>query len=176
MYADLAPPREVLGFWIFAPGEGAVMEIEGRPGNLISMAAPSGPLATHPWLHGVSRDPTHEHALRQLVLASSDFRDFCLRLVGAGYDLLGSGGELFDIEGGARRILMEGEVVGALFEGVGHPSTLGWQPADGELIGGPAVVTAYHDGHAESLLHAGRPAESFGQVVERLERAGFTLA
>lgn len=176
MYADAAPPREVLGFWIFAPHDGAVMEIEGRPGNLISMAAPSGPLATHPWLHGVSRDPAHEHRLRQLVLASSDFHDFCLRLIGAGYDLLGNGGELFDIEGGARRILMEGAVVGVLFEGVGHPSTLSWQPVDGELIGGPAVVTAYDEGHAEALLHAGRPAESYGQVVERLERAGFTLA
>lgn len=176
MYADAAQPREVLGFWIFAPGDGAVMEIEGRPGNLISLAAPAGPMATHPWLHGVSRAPAHEHALRQLVLASASFREFCERLVGAGYDLVGNGGELFDIEGGARRISMDGAVVGALFEGVGHPSTLGWQPADGELLSGPAVVTAYDEGHAEALLHAGRPADSFAQVLDRLERAGFAVA
>lgn len=173
---DHVATRAVRGFWIFASGEGAVMEIEDRPGNLISMAAPSGPLATHPWLHGVSRDPTHEHALRQLVLASADFGDFCHRLIGAGYDLLGSGGELYEIDGPARRIQRGAAVVGALFVGIGPPSTLSWQPPDGELLSGPVAITAYDEGLAEALFASNLDASSVEEVVSRLQRVGFSVA
>lgn len=175
MYADWAPPRAVRGFWVFAAGGGAVMDIEARPGNLISVAAPSGPLATHPWLHAISRNPMHEHALRQILLASADFDDFTARLVAAGYDLLGNGAELFDIEGGARRIQRGATVVGALFEGIGHPSTLRWQPEDGALLEGPAVVTAYVDAHAEALLGAVRGAASFDDAVSKLALADYSV-
>lgn len=176
-YADWAPPRAVRGFFVFAGGHDGrcVLEIDDRPGHLLSVAAPSGPPAEHPWLHGVSRDPAHEHALRQLVGASDGFLDFCRRLVAAGYDLLGNGGELFEIEGGPRRIERDGEVVGVLFEGVGHPSTLTWQPELGELLAGPTVVTAYREGDAEGLLAAARDADSVAQVVERLASAGYRV-
>ena len=170
------PSRAVLGFWVMAAGDGAVMEIEGRPGNLISLAAPSGPLATHPFLHGVSRDPKHEHALREILLKSSSFHDFCERVVAAGYDLLNSTTELFEIEGAARRIQLNDVRVGALFEGIGAPSTLTSQPSDDAPTLGPAVITAYDTAHAAALLHAGAAGGSFAAVLDRLQQAGFSIS
>lgn len=174
---DLMTPtgaRETRGYFVFS-GERCVMEVEGRPGHLISMAAPSGPLATHPWLHAVSRDPAHEHRLRGLVLDSSNFEEFCDRLVAAGYDLLSNGGELFDIESGPRRISIEGAPVGAIFRGAGQFSTLSWQPEDGFHLFSSAVVTSYDNAHSVPLYEALDAGGTYEEIEARLGRLGYAL-
>lgn len=175
---DLMTPtgaRDVRGFFVFSGGR-AVMEIEDRSGNLISMAAPSGPLATHPWLHAISRDPTHEHRLRGMVAESADFDDFCGRLVAGGYDLLNNASELFDIESGPHRVSRAGAVVGALFSGAGQFSTLAWQPEDGQLVFGQAVLTVYDREQAVTLFEALDAGGTYDEIAARITRAGFTIA
>jgi len=175
---DLMTPtgaRDIRGFFVFS-GKRCVMEIEDRPGNLISVAAPSGPLATHPWLHAISRDPTHEHRLRGLVAESADFDAFCDRLVAGGYDLLNNAGELFDIESGPHRVTRAGIVVGALFAGAGQFSTLLWQPEDGQLVSAHAVLTVYDRDHAVGLFEALDAGGTYEEIAARIVRAGFAIA
>ncbi len=80
-----APPAPAWTVW---DGALMVLTIVGRPGPLISMAAPPpGPAAfrNHPFLSASSSSPRHEDRLHRLLAASRSVGEFLDQLRAAGF-------------------------------------------------------------------------------------------
>ncbi|MCA9515103.1 MAG: hypothetical protein KC635_09195 [Myxococcales bacterium] len=171
--------RAVRGYYVYA-GTELVLAIESRPGQLLSVAPPPESGWTppeHPWLHAASRSPEHEHRLRELVLASDDFEDFARRLVEAGYDLTHDETEIYDLEGGPRRVERDGAVVGVAWQGAGVFCTLSWQAeASEEVHFFHVALTAYDDDDAGELREAATESGDFAAFEQALSAHGMRLA
>lgn len=168
----------VRAYHVFA-GRDPVLSVEGRPGRLHSMAAlPEGAVAPeHTFVHGVSLNPQHEHALRQLLLASSDFDDFLDRLVAAGYDVAANNGESpFHLGKPVRlRRATDNHLGGALWPSEGQLSTLRWQPEAGAEHYSAALATAYAPELLDALRRVLRESAELDDVTEALGDQGWTV-
>lgn len=75
--------------WTVHDGSTLVLEVSSVPGPILSTAAPPPGLqpVTHPFLSASARSATHEHKLRELLVASKDLPDFLARLRAASFDV-----------------------------------------------------------------------------------------
>ena len=67
-----------------------VMTVTGRPGHVISAAAPPpGPaeLSTHPFLSATSSSPLHEDPIARILAASASLEAFLAGLRAAGFEV-----------------------------------------------------------------------------------------
>lgn len=81
------PPTSPAPTWSAWDGPLKVLTIVGRPGPVVSMAAPPpGPAAfqAHPFLSVASSSPVHENGLHRLLSASRSLDAFLQRLRDAG--------------------------------------------------------------------------------------------
>lgn len=170
------PGRAVRAFHICYQ-DMVVLETEGRAGRLHSMAGlpEGGTSPEHPFLHGVSRDPMHEHSLRQILLASADYDAFLAACVEAGYNVLSAHTDAFDVFDEPVRVRRDGRPVGAAWPIEGQFSCLWWQPEGDAETFSAAQVTAYDRDDAEALYAAAAAAASMEELGELLTARGYQL-
>lgn|GEM_PF-2391246 len=153
-----------------------VLQVEVRPGTLHSTAAPppGWKPPAHPFIHGVSIDPLHEHTLGQLLRQSDSAAGYLRRVVDAGYDLVDGAVDRWDLEGGHRRLYDKAtdELLGVVFPTAGPLVALGEQRQDDPPSFGHACGCAYVERALPILASALAETKRFEELLTRLRAAG----
>ena len=154
-----------------------LLRVEARPGHLRSMAAPPEGWVppSHPFVDASSMDPVSEDELRTVLEASTSFADFTARLIAAGCDLMSASNDTWDLPP-ARRLYVDGRVVGAVWAQAGQFASLDWQP-DGDADVYPhALVTAYAPALADALHGAVAATRTLAELEDVLAGLGATYS
>lgn len=144
--------RPVRRFHLYHEGLHAAT-ISAEPGQLISTAGPpAGSAPAHPWVHFVSYQAIYESELAGLLHQASDFDDYLMLVIQAGYDIGSDDVRAMKVHGSGARLLDGYIPVGACWASGGQFTSLWAQPDKGEEIYPQGRLTVYERGWAERLL------------------------
>lgn len=146
--------RPVRRFHLYHEGLHAATITE-EPGQLISTAGPpvGGPPA-HPWIHFVSYQAIYESELAGLLNQATDFDDYLMLVIQAGYDIGSDDIRAMKTHGPGVRLLDRATPVGACWASGGQFTSLWAQPEEGEEFYPQARLTVYEREWAERLQNA----------------------
>lgn len=153
--------RAIRRFHLYHEGLHAAT-ISDEPGQLISTAGPpaGGPPA-HPWIHFVSYQAIYESELAGLLNQATDFDDYLMLIIQAGYDVGSDDIRAMKSHGAGARLLDGYIPVGACWASGGQFTSLWAQPDKGEEIYPQGRLTVYERGWAERLQNALRVATDY---------------
>lgn len=168
-------PRDVRSFGIYK-SQHPVLTVTDEPGRLYSTAAPPPEGAPeHPFVNARAYDPYSENELGWYLQKSAHFDDFITQLIGAGYNVASQHGNHPDELNDPFRLEDADGLAGALWGTGGQFTTLAQQPETGEATFAHATLTAYRDDHADTLLKILEKTNSFSEIRQELQNAGFRL-
>jgi hypothetical protein len=167
--------RAVRRFHLYHEGLHAATITE-EPGKLISTAGPpaGGPPA-HPWVHFVSYQAIYESELAGLLHQASDFDDYLMLIVQAGYDIGSDDVRAMKSHGAGVRLLDGTTPVGACWASGGQCTCLWAQPDKGEKIYPQGRLTVYERAWAERLHAALQAASDYDAFCQAAARMGLRL-
>lgn len=168
-------PNQTQCFHIYE-GQTLVLTVWDEPGSLRSTAAPASdaglPDSRHPFIDAQAHDPASEHELREILLAAASFEAYLQRLLAAGFDI--SAAEALEL-GSGHRIFLGRQLVGAVWQGNGLFSSLGWPPERQGPVLSQAILTAYDADHAVKLRELAASAKDHEDLISHLKQAGYEL-
>ncbi len=167
--------RPVRRFHLYHEGLHAAT-ISDEPGNLISTAGPpAGGPPPHPWVHFISYQAIYESELAGLLHQASDFDDYLLLVIQAGYDIGSDDVRAMKSHGAGVRLLDSATPASACWAAGGQFTCLWAQPDKGEELYPQGRLTVYERAWAERLYAALQAAGSYDTFCQAAAGTGLRL-